>query len=151
VTFAVESNGLIFKLNKMKDNIWEQAVNDALSTRLNTSESVSYIRKGIKMENKNGEIKIYNTKFSNDFYTELTDDEYELFLLRGWRIGCYTMAIKNYRRSLERISKKIITEINQRNNTRHYQALKESRNDLMSRFTDTLKLIQNEYKQLNIK
>jgi len=145
VTFAVESNGLILKFKTMT-NIWNEAVNDALSTRLTTSESVSYIRKGIKMENKNGEIKIYNTKFSNDFYTELTDDEYELFLLRGWKVGCYTMAIKNYRKSLERISKKIITEINARNNTRHYQALKESRNDLMARFTDTLKLL---HKQLN--
>jgi len=141
----VESNGLILKFKTMT-NIWNEAVNDALSTRLTTSDSVSYIRKGIKMENKNGEIKIYNTKFSNDFYTELTNDEYELFLLRGWKVGCYTMAIKNYRKSLERISKKIITEINQRNNTRHYQALKESRNDLMSRFTDTLKLL---HKQLN--
>ena len=127
-------------------NIWNEAVNDVLSTRLTTSESVSYIRKGIKMENRDGQIKIYNTKFSNDFYTELTNDEYELFLLRGWKVGCYTMAIKNYRKSLERISKKIITEINQRNNTRHYQSLKESRNDLMARFTDTLKLL---HKQLN--
>ena len=125
-------------------NIWNEAVNDALSTRLTTSESVSYIRKGIKIENKNEQIKIYNTKFANDFYKELTKEQYELFLLRGWRVGCYTMAISNYRRSLERLSKKIITEINTRKNGRHYQALKETRNDLMNRFTETLKLLQIE-------
>lgn len=126
------------------EKIWNEAENDALTTRLATSESVSYIRKGIKMEKKNGEIKIYNTKFKNDFYTELTNQEYEVFLYRGWRIGCFTMAIKNYRTSLEKISKKIIIEINQRNNTRHYHSLKESRNDVMERFTETLKLIQKQ-------
>lgn len=128
------------------EKIWNEAKADLFSTRLATRESVSYIRKGVKMENREGDIKIYNTKFGNDFYTELTDEEYEIFALRGWKVGCYMIALKNYRRSLERLSKKIITEINQRKNHRHYNALKESRSDIMNRLTETLKLLQNETK-----
>lgn len=128
------------------EKIWNEAQADLFSTRLATRESVSYIRKGIKMEMKEGDIKIYNTKFGNDFYTELTDEEYEIFLLRGWKVGCYMISLKNCKRSLETISKKIVTEINQRKNARHYNALKESRNNVMQRFTETLKLLQNETK-----
>lgn len=127
-------------------NIFEQAHRDAFSTRLTTEDSVSYIRKGIKIENKDGETKIYNTKFKDGFYTELTPEEYELFHLNGWRIGCYMMAIKNYRRSLDNISNKIIVEINNRKNRRHYISLKETRAEIMTRFTETLKLLQNEIK-----
>lgn len=129
------------------EKIWNEAQADLFSTRLATMESVSYIRKGIKMEKKDGDIKIYNTKFGNDFYTELTDEEYEIFLLRGWKIGCYMMSLKNCKRSLETISKKIVTEINQRKNARHYNALKESRTNVMQRFTETLKLLQDEAKR----
>lgn len=129
------------------EKIWNEAQADLFSTRLATRESVSYIRKGIKMEKKDGDIKIYNTKFGNDFYTELTDEEYEIFLLRGWKIGCYMMSLKNCKRSLETISKKIVTEINQRKNARHYNALKESRTNVMQRFTETLKLLQDEAKR----
>ena len=131
----------------MIDKIWNEAVADTFSTRLVTSESVSYIRKGIKMERKDGNTTIYNTKFGNDFYTELTNEEYEIFLYRGWKVGCYMMSLKNCRRSLETLSKKIITEINTRKNARHYNALKESRANIMERFTNTLKLLQNETKR----
>lgn len=129
------------------EKLWKEAENDLFSTRLATKESVSYIRKGVKMEKKDKEIKIYNTKFCNDFYTELTNEEYEMFLIRGWRIGCYTIAIKNYRTSLERLSKKIITEINTRKNQRHYNALKEARSSIMDRFTNTLIELENETKR----
>lgn len=142
MTFAVESNGLI--LNNNMENIFKQAHDDVFSTRLTTEDSVSYIRKGIKMENKNNEIRIYNTKFGDGFYTELKQDEYEIFHLKGWRIGCYMMAIKNYRRSLDNISAKIILEINSRKNNRHYMSLKEMRSDIMGRLTETLKLLKIE-------
>jgi hypothetical protein len=98
------------------------------------------------MERRDGKTTIYNTKFGNDFYTELTPEEYEIFMLRGWKIGCYMMSLKNCRRSLETISKKIITEVNSRKNHRHYNALKEGRANIMERFTETLKLLQNETK-----
>ena len=51
------------------EKIWNEAQADLFSTRLATKDSMSYIRKGVKMENKKGDIKIYNTKFGNDFYT----------------------------------------------------------------------------------
>jgi len=128
------------------ENIWNEAQADLFTTRLTTKESVSYIRKGIKMERRDGKTTIYNTKFGNDFYTELTPEEYDIFMLRGWKIGCYMMSLKNCRRSLETISKKIITEVNSRKNHRHYNALKEGRANIMERFTETLKLLQNETK-----
>ena len=101
---------------------------------------------GIKMEKKENDVKIYNTKFGNDFYTELTNEEYELFLLKGWKVGCYMMSLKNCRRSLETISKKIVTEVNTRKNARHYNSLKQMRNEVMNRFTETLKLLHDETK-----
>lgn len=129
------------------EKIWYQAQADLFSTRLTTNESVSYIFKGIKIEKKESDIRIYNTKLSSGFYTELTDEEYEVFLLRGWRIGCYMMSLSNYRRSLDIISKKIVLEINGRKNQRHYATLKESRNNIMNRLTLTLKQLQHEAKR----
>lgn len=129
------------------EKIWNEAEADLFTTRLSTRESVSYIRKGIKMERRDGNTTIYNTKFGNDFYTELTPEEYEIFMLRGWKVGCYMMSLKNCRRSLETISKKIVTEINTRKNARHYNALKEARTNIMERFTETLKLLQDETKR----
>ena len=128
------------------NEILEQAESDFLSTRLATRESLSYFKKGIKIESRNGGIKIYNTKFGGDFYRELSEEEYKIFLLNGWKVGCYMMAISNYRISLQRISNGIIKEINNRKNQRHYVKLKESRNHIMEKLTETLKLIQNEIK-----
>lgn len=131
----------------MRNILFEQAERDVLSTRLYTESSKSYIRKGIKIEVRDDVVRIYNTKFGGDFYREISKEEYDLFLSAGWKVGCYTLAIKNYRTSLERLSKKIITEINSRKNHRHYNALRETRSDIMERFTDTLKLLQNEAKR----
>ena len=126
--------------------VFEQAQQDVMSTRLVTSESVSYIKKGIKIESKGGEIKIYNTKFGGDFYKELTKEQYELFSLNGWKVGCYMMAISNYKVSLQRISNNIVKEINSRKNQRHYVTLKEHRSYVMDKLTDTLKLLHKETK-----
>jgi len=126
--------------------ILNEASQDFLSTKLVTSESLSYLRKGIKIESKNGVIKIYNTKFGGDFYKELNNDEYQLFLTNGWKVGCYMMAISNYKVSLQRISESIVKEINSRKNQRHYVTLKQTRNSVMEKFTETLKLLQKESK-----
>jgi hypothetical protein len=124
----------------MKEQLWEQAYNDVLATRLTTPDSVAMILKGVKIIKKDGDIKILNTKKGGDFYKEITKQQYELFFELGFRQGVYRVAIDNYMHSLSTLTFKIRDEIGQRNNQKHYLALKIMRQNLMNKINETKKL-----------
>jgi len=124
----------------MKQQIWEQAEKDVLATRLVTPDSTSMIFKGVKIINQDGDIKIYNTKLSGDFYKEVTEQQYEEFFELGFRQGSYRVAIANYMHSLSILTYKIRDEIGHRNNQKHYLSLKTMRQNLMNKITETKKL-----------
>jgi len=124
----------------MKEQLWEQAYNDVLATRLTTPDSVAMILKGVKIIKKDGDIKILNTKKGGDFYKEITKQQYELFFELGFRQGVYRVAIDNYMHSLSTLTFKIRDEIGQRNNKKHYLALKIMRQNLMNKINETKKL-----------
>lgn len=124
----------------MKENVFHQAKFDALATRLITPYSESYIYKGVKIEKTETDIAIYNTKILGDTYTEVSDDQYEIFFNHGFRLGVYNVCIFNYHRSLNGIQDKIRTELTQRNNQKHYKSLKQQRAYIMNKYTEILKL-----------
>lgn len=124
----------------MKEEVFNQAINDPLATKLVTPYSVSYIYKGIKIENTGGNIKIYNTKIIGDDYTEIFDNQYEVFYELGFRLGVYNICIFNYNNSLNGIQSKIRLELTNRNNQKHYHSMKSHRVYIMNKYTEILKL-----------
>lgn len=124
----------------MKEEIFNQAKTDSLATRLVTPVSVSYIYKGIKIENREGDIAIYNTKIPGDSYTEISEDQYQVFFDYGFRMGVYNLCIFNYNCSLNGIQTKIRTELTNRNNQKHYHSMKSHRTYIMNKYTEILKL-----------
>lgn len=124
----------------MKEEIFNQAMTDSLATRLVTPVSVSYIYKGIKIENREGHIAIYNTKIPGDNYTEISEDQYQVFFDHGFRMGVYNLCIFNYNCSLNGIQTKIRTELTNRNNQKHYHSMKSQRTHIMNKYTEILKL-----------
>lgn len=102
------------------------------------------IYRGIKIEKTEDKIVIYNTRLTGDFYKEISQQEYDVFYRYGFLFGVYTICIQNYRVILNKLQVKIRNEVGNRNNQRHYNALKQYRNTIMNKFTDTLKLIQDE-------
>ena len=124
----------------MKEEVFNQASIDALATKLVTPYSVSYIYKGVKIENTDGDIKIYNTKILGDAYTEVSESQYEVFYNFGFRVGVYNVCIFNYNVSLNGIQSKIRIEVTNRNNQKHYQSMKSQRIYIMNKYTEILKL-----------
>lgn len=124
----------------MKEDIFKQAQQDSLATRLTTPKSISYIYKGIKIENTDSHVVIYNTKIPGDDYTEISDDQYDVFINHGFRMGVYNLCIFNYNCSLNGIQSKIRTELTNRNNQKHYRSMKSQRTYIMNKYTEILKL-----------
>lgn len=124
--------------------VFNQASRDSLSTRIKTDQSESYIYKGIKIENRAGEITILNTKFNGDYYSEVSLEDYVIFNTHGWRIGCYMIATKNNKRSLNIVSDRISKEIKTMSNLRRYNSLVRYRATIIGRFVETINLLQDE-------
>jgi hypothetical protein len=126
----------------IREQIFEQAYSDRLGVKITTPDSVSVIYRGVKVENKDGKARVLNMSLNGDFYKEITQDQYDIFLKYGFRRGVYEVCMTNYKRTLEMLSKSISNEVSKRNNVKHYEALKEYRNTIMTKITDTLKLKQ---------
>ena len=124
--------------------VFSQASRDSLSTRIVTAQSESYIYKGVKIENRAGEITILNTKFNGDYYSEISLEDYVIFNMHGWRIGCCMIATKNNKRSLNIVSDKIYQEIKTMSNLRRYNALVKYRDMVIGRFVETINILQDE-------
>lgn len=126
------------------EEVFLQAKADNLSTRLVTDTSESYIYKGIKIIKDELGVRIMNTKFNGDYYTEITDDEKMQFFKHGWRVGCYIVANKNNNLSLINLRLKMSYE---KPGTKRYASLLKSTEVVIERFITTLKLLQNETRQ----
>lgn len=124
----------------MKQQIFNEAYNDRLSVRITTKDSVSLIFRGVKVENKDGNIRILNMGRGGDFYIEITPEQYKVFAKNGFRQGVYDVCMENYKDTLKMLSVKIRNEVASRNNQKHYNLLKEYRTTVMNKITDVIKL-----------
>lgn len=137
-----------------RKEVWEQAQKQYGVASLTDKECDSYIYKGIKIMKCNGVFRIFNTKMKGDFYQEITEDQYKMFERHGFEYGVYNVMTDNLQNSLQRITNKIQLEINIRNNTRHFNALKEMRGKVLKKFLEANnykeKLINNGKNEINI-
>lgn len=120
--------------------VFEQAYNDRLGVKIITPDSVSVIYRGVKIQNKNDNIKIYNLAKGGDFYKEATLEQYDVFLQKGFRGGVYEICMENYKRTLDTLSIKIRNEMQSRKNVKHYDSLKEWRTTIMNKITEIINL-----------
>lgn len=123
-----------------KEQIFNDAYNDRLGVRITTPDSVSVIYRGVKIQNKDGDIKIYNTAQGGDFYREVKPEQYNVFINNGFRQGVYEVCMGNYKDTLKMLSVKIRNEVASRNNQKHYNSLKEYRNTIMNKITEVINL-----------
>lgn len=133
--------------NRLKD-VFEQASRDFNSTEANGDRYKGYISYGIKIvsDDRTKQIYIYNTAANGDFYDELTEEQYEIFLNKGWKCGVYTISLSNYRRKLDVIQSKMRDIVNNSRSEKQMQKLREQRDMIMDRYNQlAVKLNQLNY------
>jgi hypothetical protein len=80
------------------NQIFDIAISDkyALVYKGNGYTSVSlYIIKIIK-DTESGEVSIYSSELSDNWYTALDDRELNIFKNNGWRYGVYVLTLSNF-------------------------------------------------------
>ena len=120
------------------DDIYSQAIKDEYCSVLVSPKETSRMLYGIKIiqDKATGLISIYNTTTGGDYYTELTENEYKVFLENGWRYGVYVLSLANYRRKLTIVNKRIQTEIGKRRtNIKNLESLQKSKTRILNRYS----------------
>ena len=120
------------------DDIYSQAIKDEYCSVLVSPKETSRMLYGIKIiqDKATGLISIYNTTTGGDYYTELTENEYKIFLENGWRYGVYVLSLSNYRRKLTIVNKRIQTEIGKRRtNIKNLESLQKSKTRILNRYS----------------
>jgi hypothetical protein len=119
--------------------VWEEASLDSKAIKLTTKNSDAILFKGIKIVNSSNGIKIYNTKRGGLDYKEISYDDYIYFINRGFRNGVYHILKRTYKDQIDTITQKIQNEVNQRNNKKHYDYLKQKRDNIIEKYTQIIK------------
>ena len=119
--------------------IWEEACDDAKSIKIVTKRYESVLFKGIKIISDEEGIRIYNTKKGSLDYQEIGYDDYLYFLDKGFRNGVYHILKRTYKDQIDIINVKIQSEVNQRNNKKHYDYLKLKRDNIINKYTQIIK------------
>lgn len=130
------------------DSVFEQASKDYNAIPSDGDKYKGYISYGIKIikDSKTSEIYIYNTAINGDFFEEVNELEYELFLNKSWKYGVYSVSLSNYRRKLDVIQSKMRDIVNNSRSEKQMQKLREQRDTIMTRYHElSTKLNQLNY------
>jgi len=119
--------------------IWEEACDDAKAIKIVTKRCESVLFKGIKIISDEEGIRIYNTKKGSLDYQEIDYDDYLYFLKKGFRDGVYHILKRTYKDQIDTINTSIQNEVNQRNNKKHYDYLKQKRDNIINKYTQIIK------------
>ncbi len=106
------------------------------SVSLSWRNEEAFIYRGIKISKLDDDIKIFSTFNANFQYRELNDEEYSNFNMLGWVDAVHLIVKRMYKKSIDRITGKIKTEINTRNNKKHYDSLKTKRETLINKYSN---------------
>jgi len=136
----------------MRDNrlvkILTEASKDFNSVEFFNAKRSEYISYGVKIvaDTETLEVYIYNIAINGDFYEEITPEQYEIFLNKGWKYGAYSVSLSNYRRKLDVIQSKMRDIVNNSRSEKQMQKLREQRDMIMSRYHElSTKLNQLNY------
>ena len=129
------------------EEIFIEAVNDRNSAIVDGDGYEARLLYGIRIsrDNKTQEIVLEDSSSSGDYYNELSDEYYQVFLDNSWKYGVYVLSLSNIRRKLDLIEIKIMDEVNTRNNEKYIKQQNQSKDNLLNRFAT----INNKLIKLN--
>ncbi len=118
------------------EELFRQACVDNLATILDSPTYQARLVYGCKIikEHNTGNIIIQDTTKWGDFYKELSQEQLDIFLEKGWRHGVYMVALGGYRRKLDTIEKSIRREMNGRQNPKIITNLKSHRSRILNKY-----------------
>jgi hypothetical protein len=124
----------------LKDII-QQALNDDYSSNTTNRYNKSRIIFGIKIveDSITKDIQIYNITKGGDYYKEINEEEYNIFLKKGWRYGVYVLSLNNIRTRLDNVESYIKEEVNGRLSKKAILKWKTSRINLMAKYSKITK------------
>jgi len=125
-------------------DLWYDADMCHRGVKMNHDDCESIIYMGIKIEKKDNDVRLLNTKKGGNFYKEVTDEQYDMFFENGFLLGVYNVVKANTERSLQIVAETINEELTGTRNEKKYEYLKTKRMNLMNKLTDIIKLIENE-------
>tara|TARA_R110000851_G_scaffold200333_1_gene351567 strand:+ start:194 stop:598 length:405 start_codon:yes stop_codon:yes gene_type:complete len=127
-------------------DIWGQALQDDFATDINGQGYESRLVYGVKIirDNLTKEVQILKAMTGSEYYPNLSKDEIEVFLDKGWRYGIYSLSLASYRTKLENIKEAIKSEVNGRNRIKRLYLYKESRDGILKKYNN----INNKLNQL---
>lgn len=117
------------------NTLWQDVVEDSKCIAVHGNKQKAYIYRGIKIINNSEGIKIYNTKKSGLNYKEITEEHYYYFLQYGFKKGVSIVLKKTYTEQIDKLNEKIQSEVNNRNNKKHYDSLKQRRETLINKYS----------------
>lgn len=120
--------------------IYQQASTDVMASEYHGNGYTSYISYGVKIirDSKDGAFYIYNIGAKGDFPEELNEQEYSLFLTKGWKYGVCSVSLSNYRNKLDIIQLKIRDVMNSSRSDKQVQTLQDKRDTIMQRYNELL-------------
>jgi|TARA_R110000782_G_scaffold262191_2_gene354152 hypothetical protein len=123
-------------------DIFEEAITFSKACNLSNERKneESYLYKGIKIMKKDNFITIFNTSKIQFDYKEIPDEDYLKFYELGFVKGVHAIVKESYMYKIEVLNKKIKTEINSRNNKKHYESLKVKRDNLINKYSNISKI-----------
>jgi len=114
--------------------IFNQASRDHSAVRMDGGGYEGFISYGIKITKDNhNKVTILNTN-KGEYYEEISDDEYDIFIKRGWLCGIYTLSLSSYKVKLDEIQHRISIEVNGKKRKKFLLALKDERQLFTSKY-----------------
>ncbi len=129
--------------------VMEQALTDSQSVRVDGEGYEATISSGFKAsrDKLSGQIVFKCTSRGGEWYSKLRENEIEVLLENGWRIGVDVLSLSNISTKLDRVEELIKREMNERRNPKHIQHLKKMRDNIIVKYNFfKSKLNRNEIK-----
>ena len=128
------------------NSVFEEAKLDEYSGVLDSKGAEARIVLAIKIirDRESGDVEILNTSKGGDYYKEISKDEYELFIKKGWRYGVYVLYLSNCRLKLNSIEIRINEHI-QENIKTTLEMLQTRRKVILNNYSK----VKNKLNQIN--
>lgn len=116
--------------------VMEQALTDSQSVRVDGEGYEATISSGFKAsrDKLSGQIVFKCTSRGGEWYSKLRENEIEVLLENGWRIGVDVLSLSNISTKLDRVEELIKREMNERRNPKHIQHLKKMRDNIIVKY-----------------
>ncbi len=132
-------------------DIYQQARADNYSINLDDAHCTSSISYGFKIVKaiESEEIVIFNMTLGGDHYQVIDSHEHDVFLKKGWKLGCYTLYLRNCLRKLKELERKIADAIADKTKLKFLKVLKEERKRILHNY-NKIKIKLNDNKKISI-